>query len=169
MIAGVTGPSVQDGLRSYGRVITIDHGAFSSLYAHLSRRNVAAGQSVKGGSIIASSGNAGNVQSSSGNGAHLHFATTGTSPYNFTSLKKGAMNVKWDNTVANLHHGEAVLTKDLNKEFQQGVKNFANGGGSTYNVHVHALPGMNEERLVRKTMKAIRYEEARKAGSRTAG
>lgn len=169
MIAGVTGPSIQDGLRSYGRVITIDHGGYSSLYAHLSRRAVAAGQTVRGGAIIGATGNAGNVQSSIGNGAHLHFGVPGGNPYSFLGLRKGAAEVRFDNTVANLHKGEAVLTKDINQQFRQGVANFANGGGDEYTVIVNPSEGMNEERLANRVVKKIETKQRRRPVTRTVG
>jgi murein DD-endopeptidase MepM/ murein hydrolase activator NlpD len=60
----------QDGYNSgYGSVIQIYHGnGFTSLYAHLSVRNVSQCQVVGGGAPIGAAGNTGNSF-----GAHLHF------------------------------------------------------------------------------------------------
>ncbi|HBC30424.1 MAG TPA: hypothetical protein DC024_04135 [Clostridiales bacterium] len=53
---------------SYGYYITIDHGRFGTLYAHLSRLRVAEGSSVRAGEIIGDAGNTGDAT-----GVHLHF------------------------------------------------------------------------------------------------
>lgn len=60
----------QDGYNyGYGSVIQIDHGnGFTTLYAHLSARNVSQCQLVGGGAVIGAAGNTGNSF-----GAHLHF------------------------------------------------------------------------------------------------
>lgn len=149
----------QDGYRSYGRYIVLNHdGGGSSLYAHLSQRYANAGQRVKAGAKIGLSGNTGNSH-----GAHLHFGTTGQSPYDFLSLSKGAQNIRFDNTIANLHKGEAVLTEDINKKFRQGVDNFANGGNSTYNVNVN-VEGTNAsaDDIANKVLTALKRQEGRK-------
>lgn len=57
------------GYASYGRVVKIAHtNGFSTLYAHLFRRMVSAGQSVSGGTQIGQVGEMGNAT-----GPHLHF------------------------------------------------------------------------------------------------
>lgn len=83
------------GYRSYGRVIQVGHGAFSTLYAHLSRRSVGAGTSVAGGQVLGLSGNTGNST-----GPHLHFEAHGANPYsffggssNYTGSASGSVNV----------------------------------------------------------------------------
>lgn len=71
----------QNGYYSYGRHIQIDHGPFSSLYAHLSQRIAALHQLVMGGQVVGLSGHTGYVQGATGN--HLHFGVRGRSPLDF--------------------------------------------------------------------------------------
>ncbi len=52
----------------YGQTIMINHGEFTSLYAHLSISNVVEGQTVQQGELIGYSGNTGKSS-----GPHLHF------------------------------------------------------------------------------------------------
>jgi murein DD-endopeptidase MepM/ murein hydrolase activator NlpD len=58
----------KDNPGGYGLYITLDHSKWGSLYAHLSKFNVAVGQSIKTGQIIGYSGNTG-----MSTGPHLHF------------------------------------------------------------------------------------------------
>jgi murein DD-endopeptidase MepM/ murein hydrolase activator NlpD len=56
-------------LGGYGLVVILEHNPkLRTLYAHLSELSVRRGDVVKGGQVIAKSGNSGNA-----NGAHLHF------------------------------------------------------------------------------------------------
>jgi murein DD-endopeptidase MepM/ murein hydrolase activator NlpD/phage-related protein len=72
--------AVQNGFRSYGRVVEVLSDGFRMLYAHLSRRDVKVGQNVAGGQIIGLSGNTGNSS-----GPHLHYGVSGRSPFDFVS------------------------------------------------------------------------------------
>lgn len=103
------------GYRSYGRVITVNHGGFDTLYAHLSRRSVNKGQRVRGGARMGASGNTGNST-----GPHLHFEAHGASPYAF--LRQGG-TIRYDNTPAILHRDEKVLTAPLSRDLEQGIGN----------------------------------------------
>lgn len=86
--------------------------------------------------------------------------------YNLPQLKKGG-SVRFDNTLANLHRDEHVLTAGLSKEFEQGVKNFASGPNVGYTINVDATgTGVNADDIVRKTMQAIDRRENRKARPR---
>jgi TP901 family phage tail tape measure protein len=154
--------SVQNGYRSYGRVITVDHGGFKTLYAHLNNRYAKTGQSVKGGTVIGKSGNTGHST-----GPHLHFGAQGVSPMSFVSLQKGTPHVKYDNTIANLHHGEAVLTKEYNRKFHQGIDNFANGGNNQYDIDITIDGGSHSaDEIARKVMREIERREGRKPRGR---
>lgn len=51
------------------------------------------------------------------------------------ALRKGAI-INYDNTLANLHRGESVLTAPLTKQFKDGAK-VASSGDVTYNVTVN--------------------------------
>jgi murein DD-endopeptidase MepM/ murein hydrolase activator NlpD len=56
-------------MAGYGLVVMIDHGPrLRTVYGHLSQISVRAGEKVKGGQVIALSGQSGNAS-----GAHLHF------------------------------------------------------------------------------------------------
>jgi TP901 family phage tail tape measure protein len=85
--------------------------------------------------------------------------------YNIPGLRKGAMNVRYDNTLANLHKGESVLTADYNNLFKKGIQNFATGGGNEYNYHVYPSAGMDEKGLAKEVMRLQKRHEDRKARS----
>jgi murein DD-endopeptidase MepM/ murein hydrolase activator NlpD len=52
----------------YGLTVVLEHGSTRTLYAHLSRIDVGAGQRVRGGDVIGAVGRTGNAT-----GPHLHF------------------------------------------------------------------------------------------------
>lgn len=148
------------GYYSYGRYVVVDHGGRSSLYAHMSKRYAGVGARVKGGTRIGAVGSTGNST-----GPHLHFGATGN-PYSMLSLDTGAANIKYDNTFANLHKGEGVLTEDLNTKFKEGVENFANGGNAEYHVHVNGN-NLDSSTIVRMTMAEFKRLERRKPRRRS--
>lgn len=157
--------------RSYGETMVLDVGGTRFRYAHLapgSRRGLGP---VTGGSQIARSGNTGNSS-----GPHLHMDVNGSYIASSwlasrgISLSKGAANINFDNTIANLHKGEAVLTRDLNQKFHQGVENFANGGNSEYNITVNvAGTNASPEEIAREVKKVIEKDDKRKPQSRKFG
>lgn len=55
-------------MSGYGKVVIINHGSLTSLYAHNSSITAKEGQVVKGGQLISYSGNTG-----LSSGPHLHF------------------------------------------------------------------------------------------------
>ena len=69
VVTGKCNDRSSTGANSYGNYIQIDHGnGFSTLYAHLSKVNVKAGDNIKKGDFIGEMGNTGNST-----GLHLHF------------------------------------------------------------------------------------------------
>jgi murein DD-endopeptidase MepM/ murein hydrolase activator NlpD len=68
--AANSGPVLFSGLSrwGYGEAIVLAHGPFSTLYGHMSARNVSCGQAVNVGDIIGLVGSTGNSS-----GPHLHF------------------------------------------------------------------------------------------------
>ena len=81
--------------------------------------------------------------------------------YGMPGMKTGGHTLS--DGLAMLHNRETVLTAPLSEDLKQGVKNFADGTGNTYNVTVDARgTDLNEEQLVRLTIAGIKAEEARK-------
>jgi len=66
--ADIIEASVRHNLCCLDRLVVIDHGSFSTRYAHLSKIDVKPGDTVQQGQVIAQSGATGRVT-----GAHLHF------------------------------------------------------------------------------------------------
>jgi hypothetical protein len=85
-------------------------------------------------------------------------------------LRKGAEYVKFDNTMANLHRGESVLTKNLTDKMREGVDRFAQGPTNQYNVEVN-IDGYNGDKkaLAREVINEIKREAARAPQSRSVG
>jgi hypothetical protein len=77
-LAGAVARAVSLGDRSFGNYIVLNHPAadLSTLYAHLSRMNVSAGQKVARGQVIGAEGSVGNSS-----GPHLHFEIGGSGNY----------------------------------------------------------------------------------------
>lgn len=154
------------GYRSYGRYITIANGSEKTLYAHLSKRNVTAGQGVRAGQIIGYSGNTGNST-----GPHLHFETwrggqtvpPGT--FGIPGLAVGG-KVKYDNTIANLHKNETVLTSPLSTKLENGIERIDSGGTNTYNFNINADAINTEIDFERVVTRALDKIESKKGRSR---
>lgn len=154
------------GYRSYGRYITIANGSEKTLYAHLSKRNVTAGQGVRAGQIIGYSGNTGNST-----GPHLHFETwrggqtvpPGT--FGIPGLAVGG-KIKYDNTIANLHKNETVLTSPLSGKLERGIERIDSGGTNTYNFNINADAINTEIDFEKVVTRALDKIESKKGRSR---
>lgn len=154
------------GYRSYGRYVVVDHGGMSTLYAHLSNRMARVGQRVGSGSVIGLSGNTGNST-----GPHLHFETRGAGGFPgfdprslIPGLKVGG-KIRYDNTIANLHKNETVLTAPLSAKLERGIDKIDSGSGNTYNVTVAIEGPVNSqidfERGVRKALETMESNRGR--------
>ena len=124
------------GYRSYGRYIVVDHGDKSTLYAHLSRRNLTAGASVRSGQMLGLSGNTGNST-----GPHLHFETRGPGGFPgfnprsiIPGLETGGFTL--NDGLAMLHKKETVLTAPLSEQLKSGIQKIDQGSSNQYNVNV---------------------------------
>ena len=115
----------------YGNYIMVDHGnGISTAYAHESRRIVRTGQAVGRGQVLGYSGTA-------GTGPHLHFEYLRNGRrvnpnLIFPGLREGGFTMS--DGLANLHAGEAVLTKPLTEQLVNGVQSLDNSNHSAYNV-----------------------------------
>lgn len=152
------------GYRSYGRYVVVGNGMDRTLYAHLSRRNVKAGQNVRAGQVLGYSGNTGNST-----GPHLHFETW----RNGQTIPPGAFGIpglaiggkiKYDNTIANLHKGETVLTSPLSSRLENGIDRIDSGGTNTYNFNINADAINTEidfEKVVTRALDKIESKKGR--------
>lgn len=154
------------GYRSYGRYMTVQNGNEKTLYAHLSKRNLAAGTGVRAGQLLGYSGNTGNST-----GPHLHFETwrggKDISPgaFGIPGLSVGG-KVKYDNTIANLHKNETVLTSPLSAKLENGIERIDSGGTNNYTVNINA-EGINTEIDFEKVVtRALNQIESKKGRSR---
>lgn len=115
----------------YGNYIMIDHGnGISTAYAHESRRAVRAGQTVGRGQVVGYSGTA-------GTGPHLHFEYLRSGKrlnpnLIIPGLRDGGFTMS--DGLANLHNGEAVLTKPLTENLVSGIQSLDKSNHSAYNV-----------------------------------
>lgn len=121
------------GYGSYGVVsyLTTDDG-HRVTYAHLYPGTQVNGR-VAGGQRIALSASTGNSS-----GPHTHFELNGSTNAQggFAALGiplRTGGTIKYDNTPANLHRGETVLTAPLTQKFKDNV---ASGGGDQYTVTI---------------------------------
>lgn len=87
---------------------------------------------------------------------------TGTPGFEIPQLRTGGM-VLSDNTLANLHKGERVLTAPLSSKLDAGIERLASGGNVTYNVDV-IVPDTNAspEKIAQVVLARIKHEEAAK-------
>jgi cell wall-associated NlpC family hydrolase len=116
------------------------------------------------GSSGAAAGLPGHVGLMTGNTGFIHAANsslpvlrgdlrTTTNDYvgmgRIPGLRSGG-KINYDNTIANLHRGETVLTAPLTKNFEDNV---ANSGGNNYNFNVDTIELHKEMDLEREFMK----------------
>lgn len=165
--AVTTSADLKDGngnYRSYGRYIAIQNGNEKTLYAHLSKRNVSAGQNVRAGQLLGYSGNTGNSS-----GPHLHFETwrggktVNPGSFGIPGLAIGG-KVKYDNTIANLHKNETVLTSPLSAKLENGIDKIDSGGTNTYNFNINADAINTEidfEKVVTRTLDKLESKKGR--------
>jgi hypothetical protein len=172
-LRAVTGGSLTNqpfAFGSYGNWYTLDNGEFQFVYAHLNQDKMASG-TVRPGQIIGYSGTTGNST-----GPHLHFEARRNGSYsdqvnpaslNIPGLRKGG-KINYDNTIANLHRGETVLTAPLTSAFE---KNVANAGPNVYNFNVDKVELHKELDLEKEfmafTTKHERRQEQRMGRSRS--
>jgi murein DD-endopeptidase MepM/ murein hydrolase activator NlpD len=155
----------QDGYRSYGRVIQIRHNGFSTLYAHLSRRGVRAGQAVAGGTVIGLSGNTGNST-----GPHLHFGSAGVSPWTFMggatgghlAFDRGGIARGAGYIPKNVIGPERVLTTQQTRSFDRLVGALERGRGSGLDVHNTYEKGSIVVRSQKELAAGIAREQTKK-------
>jgi TP901 family phage tail tape measure protein len=139
------------GYRSYGRYIVVGNGADKTLYAHLSKRGVTQGNTVRAGQLIGYSGNTGNST-----GPHLHFETwkngqdvpPGT--FGIPGLKKGGFTL--NDGLAMLHKKETVLTAPLSEQLKSGIQRIDQGVNNDYNVNVNFYGPVNADVDVEKAV-----------------
>lgn len=114
--------------------------------------------------IFASMANAGRMKRIAGSSDHDAIL----SQLNIPGLAKGAQNIRWDNTLANLHKGEAVLTEDIASKFRKGVNEFASGGGNQYDVKVYVTePDASADEIADKVITKLERRESRKPTRRS--
>lgn len=121
----------------YGNWVILDHaGGLQTAYAHLDGFRVGAGQMVGRGQGLGPVGMTGYTT-----GPHLHMMVgksgNWVNPGNYIpGLMKGG-EIKYDNTIANLHKKETVLTAPLSRDLKEGISKIKNDGGITYKVEIH--------------------------------
>lgn len=77
-------------------------------------------------------------------------------------------NIKYDNTIANLHKGETVLTAPLSARLEEGINRMSSGSGTVINQHIYPSAGMDETDLAKKVIRM--QENAKiKRGARPSG
>lgn len=156
---------------SYGRYIIVDHGnGMQTLYAHLSERDVRAGMMVRPGQMIGRVGHTGNAT-----GDHLHLETwmNGVSvppnKFGIPGLSVGG-EIKYDNTLANLHKNERVLTAPLSAKLESGIEKIDSGPGVVYDIDMKIVGPFHSQIDFQKGVEdAMQNVEKRKGPKRVIG
>lgn len=121
----------------FGNWTLIDHNGVISGYAHQSNIAVGPGQTVGKGQVIGYVGSTGRST-----GSHLHFQL-GPGPGRFQNPRNWIPSmavggeVKYDNTIANLHKKETVLTAPLSEKLKTGIDRLSSGGDTYIDVTVN--------------------------------
>ena len=85
------------------------------------------------------------------------------------ALRKGA-TINYDNTLANLHRGETVLTSTLSKKLNDGIDNIASGSDVSYNVSVNInKANATAAEIEQAVYSALDKKETRAGRSRVVG
>jgi len=85
------------------------------------------------------------------------------------ALRKGA-TINYDNTLANLHAGEAVLTAPLTQKLNQGIDDLASGSSVAYNVSVNIdKANATPYEIEQAVYSALNKKEIRSGRSRVVG
>lgn len=91
--------------------------------------------------------------------------------FTIPALKAGA-DVNFDNTLANLHRGERVLTAPLTEKLDAGLSRLANGSGTVYDVDV-VIQGnasaADGDAIANAVLKKLQQTENRQGRSRRIG
>lgn len=150
---------------SYGNYVLIDHGNnVKTGYAHMnSRPLVTAGQQVTGGQRI---GYVGTTGSSTGN--HLHYQLGLPEWVNpnkhIPGLRVGG-DIKYDNTLANLHKNETVLTAPLSRGLKEGIGDLQSGNlNNNYTFNLNFNDKVNDTIDIKRAVWSAIDEKDKKTG-----
>lgn len=86
----------------------------------------------------------------------------------YPALKTGG-EVRYDNTLANLHRGETVLTAPLTKQFKDNVANMGNGSGDQINIDLRGAVVKEDVDIEAAVFKAMQKVESNRGRRRVVG
>ena len=125
--------------KSYGKLVIIHHSnGLETYYAHMSRRDVVAGQSVKSGEIIGLCGNTGRSH-----GSHLHFEIR------YMGNAINPENVI-DCSTHDLISDQLTLTSNSFRKEAKGGKGVKGGGSSSGSTTYRVRKGDTLEKIARR-------------------
>jgi TP901 family phage tail tape measure protein len=127
------------------RVIMNHGGGWASYYGHMSEYRIKEGMRVSEGQTIGMVGSTG-----ASTGPHLHLTIKqGGKLVNPSMVIPGLMRgakINYDNTLANLHRGETVLTAPITSKFEALANSLAGGKGGGYgDINVNFYGDVNSE------------------------
>jgi TP901 family phage tail tape measure protein len=86
--------------------------------------------------------------------------------FNIPSHKSGAENIRWDNTLVNMHKKESILTAAQSDKFRSladNIDNVAGGAGNQYNITVQVSDtNASADDIAKKVLTTIKKAEMRK-------